>query len=157
MFSEKYISQLVVRWEAGETPLAIAKSVGEGDSIIRRLLRDAGCEIQIRKGRRSNLLHSDSPAWRGGRTLSGEYVLIHLAPDDPLRYMADKSGYVREHRLIMAQYLGRPLRSDESVHHIDNDKTNNDISNLQLRQGQHGKGNVLMCADCGSANLVPAR
>jgi hypothetical protein len=32
----------------------------------------------------------------------------------------------------MEQYLGRKLKSNEVVHHIDGDKFNNDLSNLQL-------------------------
>ena len=37
-----------------------------------------------------------------------------------------------EHRDIMEEYLGRPLESWELVHHIDQDKANNDIDNLWL-------------------------
>lgn len=35
-------------------------------------------------------------------------------------------------RYLMEQYLGRSLTSAETVDHIDNDKTNNDITNLQI-------------------------
>lgn len=45
---------------------------------------------------------------------------------------ADMSGYVLEHRLAMEQYLGRYLTDDEIVHHVDGNKNNNDISNLQV-------------------------
>ncbi len=39
---------------------------------------------------------------------------------------------VKEHRHIMALFLGRELTEDEIVHHIDGDKLNNAIENLQL-------------------------
>lgn len=35
-----------------------------------------------------------------------------------------------EHRLAMQEYLGRKLKPDEVVHHIDRDKTNNNLDNL---------------------------
>lgn len=56
------------------------------------------------------------------------YILI-ASPDHPFK---DKQGYVRQHRLVMEQSVGRYLRPEEDVHHIDHDKQNNDVSNLEL-------------------------
>lgn len=62
----------------------------------------------------------------------------------PSKYV-DSSGYyvlvindthIREHRYVMEQHIGRCLVGDETVHHIDFDKLNNDISNLFLFEKQ---------------------
>jgi hypothetical protein len=41
-------------------------------------------------------------------------------------------GRIREHIYIMQNHIGRPLKKGEVVHHIDGNKSNNDLSNLDL-------------------------
>lgn len=51
---------------------------------------------------------------------------------------------VKEHRAVMEAHLGRPLRPDELVHHIDGNKLNNDLSNLRVTTfGEHTTGHKL--------------
>lgn len=69
--------------------------------------------------------------WNGGRRVSSHgYVGV----------LKEGAGsYVYEHRKVMEQVLGRPLRRGEVVHHIDGDKTNNAPENLEVfaSNGEH--------------------
>lgn len=70
-----------------------------------------------------------SGLWKGGIKHDGYgYILIqnHTHPN------CDSSGYVREHRLVMEEHLGRYLLSDEVVHHENEIKNDNMLKNLRL-------------------------
>ena len=60
-----------------------------------------------------------SARWKGGATeqLPNGYIFVRLYPDNPYYPMADKRHHVLEHRLVMAQQLGRCLETWEVVHH----------------------------------------
>lgn len=56
----------------------------------------------------------------------------YLYKYDPSNIYANKVGKVYEHILVMCTHIGRKLFSNECVHHIDRDKTNNVLTNLKL-------------------------
>ena len=65
----------------------------------------------------------NSSNWRGGSRISGSgYRMIWVG----------KRKYRPEHVLVLEKYLGRRLKANEVVHHIDGNRINNSIKNLQL-------------------------
>ena len=76
-----------------------------------------------------NLSGKNSPYYKHGLDSKGYKVCKN-----------QKSNTRKVHRHIMEEYLGRKLKSTEIVHHIDFDKTNNNIENLYLFESQKRHG-----------------
>ena len=47
----------------------------------------------------------------------------------------DQRNYVRKHVKVMSDFIKRPIKKGEVIHHIDMDKANNNINNLYLCKG----------------------
>ncbi len=103
----------------------IARTIGTNERHIRKRLQELGVDAEFpytRKGPRC-------PAWRGGRVVDKHGYILVLKTDHP---NADRHGYVREHRLVMEQHLGRLLEPREVVHHLNKKRDDNQIENLSL-------------------------
>src|SRR3990172_13326231 len=102
-----------------------------------------------------------NPRWNGGQSINQDGYRLVSAPLHP---MARPTGYALEHRLVMAEHLGRVLHEDEIVHHRNRDTLDNRIQNLQLVTREEHAGEIhpppkrreyppKICATCGRGFL----
>ena len=105
--------------------------------------------------------------WRYGRPMDAPKFYNRRAAKgwivNGYRFISTPDGReMLEHRYVMEQHLGRPLRPDEDVHHRDHDRLNNAIENLELiehrahvslHQNEGGERRPAICPECGRAFL----
>lgn len=106
------------RCDCGKIKIALAKTLRNGGT------KSCGC-LYIEESINKCKLRA-KPLWSKRVSAKG-YVEIKT-----------NFGYMREHIYIMEKHIGRKLVDDEVVHHIDRNKQNNNIDNLQLMtHGEH--------------------
>ncbi len=92
-----------------------------------------GQETTIRKGHNLTYVngHNSKGVKRGpGRFISDGYVFLLVGPNK----------YRAEHRIVIEAHIGRSLSKDEAVHHINQDRSDNRLENLEvLSRSEHGK------------------
>jgi hypothetical protein len=67
--------------------------------------------------------------WKGGRQITTKGYIMVKKDGYP---GTNNRGYIMEHRYVMEKHLGRSLKKNEVVHHINGDKKDNRIENLKL-------------------------
>lgn len=114
---------MVDMYNSGENIGCIASHFEVSRSYIQNKLKERGIDTSQKYTHRIT-------------TYSG-YIMIYK-PDHPY---CDGKGYVREHRLVMEEHIGRHLEPCEIVHHINHIKDDNRIENLVLCKGkkEHAK------------------
>lgn len=118
---------------------SIAKELGISWVIVSRYLD----KYEIPKRTKSEQQNGErSSNWKGGRHIKDNGYIEIYCPSHP---NASKRKCVYEHQLVAEQKLGRYLKKDEVVHHIDMNKTNNSPQNLVvLTNGNHIKLHSLL-------------
>lgn len=87
------------------------------------------CYHSYRKENRIFFTGKNHGNWKGGRiSLPSGYIIIY----QPYHPYCTKSGYVFEHRLIAEKALGRFLKPEEIIHHINGVTDDNRLENLYL-------------------------
>ncbi len=148
-FSREEIDDIVRQYGKGSTLIEIAADYHTTGQKISDILKHEG--VQPRRQRPSGAQHA---RWKGGITLINGYRYKYVPKEHKFFDMAACNSYAAEHRLIMAEHIGRPLRPGETVHHKNGKRSDNRLENLQLRQKNHGQGAVARCAHCGSRDIV---
>lgn len=84
----------------------------------------------------------NNPKWKGGKINKDGYVLIY----QPTHPFCNHLGYVYEHRFVMEKKLGRYLKLEEVIHHINGIRNDNRTENLYLfnNSSEHTKHHHLL-------------
>lgn len=67
---------------------------------------------------------------------------------------ATKNSYVLEHRVVVENHLGRILGSDEVVHHINGDRKDNRLENLEVLSSTEHRRNHCISRGRKTVDLV---
>lgn len=102
--------------------------------LINGHTKSCGCLVKELAQNRAGEKHY---SWKGGRLKTNYGYILLLKKDHP---NARKNGRIFEHVFVMSEYLGRPLKKNETVHHKNGIKDDNRIENLELWTGNHSNG-----------------
>lgn len=134
-FFDKPYTESSKRWAARRFCALICKNEWSKGKLFapEKTLFKKG-SISVFKGeKRENITGKNHGKWKGGRYQRPDGYIMVLVPGHPY---GKGNGYIREHRYVMEQKIGRYLKPTEVVHHLNEIKFDNRIENLELLSGK---------------------
>lgn len=101
--------------------------------------RSCGCRASEKTAKRNRGKFGEkNPNWQGGYSKLNDKGYVQIIRGGHPN--ANSKGRIMEHRWVMSNHLGRPLRDGETVHHKNGVKSDNRIENLELWTGSQHPG-----------------
>ena len=115
-----------------DRPLTKQQASCAVESCIRMAELRGLCRTHANRKRKYGDVQADKPIRDvpGTGYIHNGYRCVPVPPE--LRHLTEGASSTDEHRLVMAELLGRPLTPDESVHHRNGDRLDNRPENLEL-------------------------
>lgn len=123
-------NQIINLYKNGHSGLEIAKQFNCSDMTIYAILQ------------RNNIPRRNrSEAAYKGSKFPDKSGYVRVTPMGKDKELNDTNyRFMLEHRLIMARHLGRKLLHHETVHHINGDRSDNRLENLELWNTSQPRG-----------------
>lgn len=136
-----HYQRLLRHGSADESPLREGRAMCKVEGCDRGVHGRGYCAAHYKRV----VKHGDPQAHIPIREAVGRGTVAHdgyryVPVPKEMRHLTRGVAWVGEHRLVMAQHMGRALSSDEQVHHINGVRTDNRLENLELWSTSHPSG-----------------
>ena len=148
---------IITLYESGSSIPVISKIMNTSKSTIRLVIKEAG-KMRTRQealrlaGKQGKLSSKPNLGRKWSKETKnkmrnaklGKGAGTSLKPNGYIEITMGENKGKGQHRILMEQHIGRKLNSSEVVHHIDKNRSNNKMNNLELMtRSEHAKHHAL--------------